>query len=57
MYKDVESELIATGLAEKPDTPIWMDEKGIQVEDENKAIGMKVQTHYCLFTTNVVSFM
>jgi hypothetical protein len=43
MYEDVEEELVAAGLAVKLETPIWMDEKGVEVEEE-KGVGMKVQT-------------
>jgi hypothetical protein len=43
MYEDVETEMIAVGLAIKFDTPVWLDEKGCQVE-ETKACGMKVST-------------
>jgi hypothetical protein len=43
MYKDVEEELVAAGLAVKLESPIWMDGNGVEVEEE-KAIGMKVAT-------------
>jgi hypothetical protein len=43
MYEDLEEELVAAGLAVKLEIPIWMDEKGVDVEEEN-AIGMKVTT-------------
>jgi hypothetical protein len=44
MYEDVEEELVAAGLAVKLHTPIWMDEKSAEVEEE-RGVGMKVQTH------------
>jgi hypothetical protein len=44
MYEDIEEELVDAGLGVKlPPPPIWMDEKGNQVE-EHLSVGMKVQT-------------
>jgi hypothetical protein len=43
MYGDVEAEMIVAGVATKFDTPVWLDEKGCEVEEIN-AKGMKVST-------------
>jgi hypothetical protein len=43
MYKDVGTELVKAGLAVKLDTLIYVDKKGVEVEEE-KSMGMKMQT-------------
>lgn len=44
MYEDHEEEMISAGVAERLDTPIWMNKKGEEVTTENDAYGCKVRT-------------
>jgi hypothetical protein len=44
MYEDIEAEMVDAGLATKLQYPIWMNEKGEVVRDENEAYGCKVHT-------------
>jgi hypothetical protein len=43
MYDDIEDEMIEAGVAIRLDEPVWMDDKGNRVE-ENQSKGFKVKT-------------
>ena len=43
MYDHIQQIMIECGISEQLQSPVWMDEHGHEVDDKNKAFGMKVE--------------